>query len=472
MTAALASNVTSLPRARPLPAKAYSWGRRGDGWSLVPVHALRNSPMDRRALLALRDPLTGLPNRTALTFIIDELIRCDRHGSVILLGLDGFKRLNEVAGHRIGDQLLIKVAAILCEQIEGNGGICRYGGSEFAIILPELTSRSEVGRIARRVCRYIDEGSKLANSTSVRARTGAAIFPGDVPGQSDLLQCAGIALRMAMQRPQSDILFYRPSMKASVRSEAAKLALARRCLATAHKLEVCFQPKLDLRSGTVSGYEALLRNRDPRDNGKAPAWIDAASADPELACAMGSLVLDRSLAFLAALKQRGMPGDHVALNVTNAELSTPRWARSLLKALDRQGLEPSAIEIEVHESVLLGNEAKQALLSLGQLHKAGVRISLDDFGTGHASLLHLRTLPVDALKIDRGFVANCHDPDSRAIIRAIIELARALHMSVVAEGIETEQQHQLLIELGCREGQGYYYGKAQPADRWLAGQGC
>lgn len=182
MTAALASNVTSLPRGRPLPAMACSRERRGDGWSLVPVHTLRTSPMGRRAILALRDPLTGLPNRTALTFIIDELIKCDRHGSVILLGLDGFKRLNEVAGHRIGDQLLVEVAAILCEQIEGNGGICRYGGSEFAIILPELTSRSEVGRTARRVCRYIDEGSKLANATSVRARTGAAIFPGGRTG--------------------------------------------------------------------------------------------------------------------------------------------------------------------------------------------------------------------------------------------------------------------------------------------------
>lgn len=419
--------------------------------------------------MALRDPLTGLPNRTAVSHIIDELVRCGRAATLLLLELEGLKRVNEAGGHRAGDELLAEVADILCAQMNAGGGICRYAGTEFAVIMPGHGSEREAVRMARHLCRCIHEQSRLVQAGGVRAVIGAAIFPRHVTQGHDLLQCADIALSMAKQRAHTELIVYRRSMEAAVRSKAAKLATARGRLASRHNLEVCFQPKIDLWTGSVAGYEALLRDRASHEGSKAPAWIKEALAEPDLARAVGQLVLDRSLAFLSALRRQDMPGHQVALNVTYAELSTPRWAGSLLKALDRRGLPASSLEIEVHESVFLGAGTKQALLSLRLLHQAGVRISLDDFGTGHASLLHLRTLPIDGLKIDRGFIASCDDPDSRAIIRAIVDLARALQMGVVAEGVETEQQHQFLVELGCREGQGYYYGRPKPASHWLGG---
>jgi EAL domain-containing protein (putative c-di-GMP-specific phosphodiesterase class I) len=200
---------------------------------------------------------------------------------------------------------------------------------------------------------------------------------------------------------------------------------------------------------------------------RSPAWIAAALEDGSIAADIGTSVQVQALAFVRRLLDAARPDAKVAVNVSSSELRRPGWAIDFLKRIAEARVPSSSIEVEVTESVLLGHAARHTLRSLRVLHEAGVRISLDDFGTGFASLSHLRSCPVDALKIDRSFIRNLWDPEARAIVRSIIELGRTLHMVVVAEGIETAQQHWLLKSLGCLQAQGYLYARPSPPRRWL-----
>lgn len=446
-----------------------SWARGSATWSLIPAAALTKLDARQHPLLALQDTLTGLGNRLALHCILEGLIEVQRPFGLILLDLDGFKVVNDTLGHDRGDQLLQEVASLIQQVSDRQLAVTRLGGDEFAIVAPDISCRRTLMRLASRYCEQLRRELKSCEPIPVRGSAGAALYPQHGGTRSELLKCADVALYDAKRNGRNRAAVFQGCMLSRVRRRAEMLKRASDCLEMVDGVAVAFQPKVDLRTGRICGYEALVRFRDRRGRYRLPDWVKDAFGDIALSKAIGEIVLEKSLAFVKSLIDRDRPDAVVAINVTNSELCSKGWANSLLKKLDDLGISRRAIELEVSESVLLGGASSVACRTLRILHESGIRIGLDDFGTGFASLMHLRSFPIDTLKIDRGFVANLADPESRAIVRAIIDLGRALHMEVVAEGIENEDQHRTLAALGCAMGQGYYHGRPSRAERWIVG---
>jgi EAL domain-containing protein (putative c-di-GMP-specific phosphodiesterase class I) len=226
-----------------------------------------------------------------------------------------------------------------------------------------------------------------------------------------------------------------------------------------------YQPKVSLRTGELCGFEALLRWRHPSAGLRSPDEIKAAFQDQNLACALSDRMIDQVLRDISRWRDQGLAWRHVAINAAAAEFRSGRFAERLLDRLYAAALPTSAIQLEVTETVFLGRGAECVEQALKLLSREGVLIALDDFGTGYASLSHLKQFPVDIIKIDRSFIAGLHsDPDDGAIVAAVINLARSLNIRVVAEGIETEAQHNTLLALGCDFGQGFLYGHPAEPD--------
>lgn len=468
MAVALARNEPQASlKIRNAHAEAGGSSRFADeGWSLIPARALRESAARRHPLLGFQDPLTGLANRLALTHILDGLIDDGCEFGLILLDLDGFKDVNDTLGHDAGDEVLRSVAATLDGAKGSNGAVARLGGDEFAVVADTACRRSLL-QLASRLCEKIGTELKSENFAFIHASAGAALYPSHARSRSELLKCADIALYDAKNKGRNRAVGFQKTMQERVQRRALMLQRAAACLGAPDKLVVTFQPKVDLLAGEVTGYEALLRCRGHHGRLRSPGWIEAAFADDFLSRGIGEVVVDQALDFVQSLLREGRHDAKVAINVTRVELFRRGWANSLLKRIEKEYIPAACVELEVNESVLLGPSSGLVMRNLRELHDAGIRISLDDFGTGYASLQHLRACPVDVLKIDRSFIKSLNDVEVQAIVRAIIDLGRALHMVVIAEGVENERQHRLLKEWGCTEGQGYLYGRPSPQQRWL-----
>ena len=443
------------------------WPTNAGTWSLIPASALSRIDARRHPLLALQDTLTALGNRLAFQCIVEGLIDCERPFGLILLDLDGFKVVNDTLGHDAGDSLLQEVASIINKASEQGMAVTRLGGDEFAIVAPGITCRRALSRIASRYCEWIGRELNSYEPIPIRASAGAALFPSHANSRSEILKCADVALYESKRRGRNRATVFQSCMLQRVEKRAAMLRRASNCLAVHEGVAVVFQPKVWLKDGSISSYEALARFRDAKGCYRNPAWVKAAFDDVLLSRAIGNVVLDKSIAFLKELLKNYRPDARVAINATTSELCSKAWAHSLLSRLDKEGIPHSSIEIEVNESVLLGKSGAYACRTLTMLHEAGVRVALDDFGTGYASLQHLQSFPIDTLKIDQGFIKTLGDPESTAIVRAIVDLGRTLNMEVVAEGIEHIDQHKQLTALGCLLGQGFYYGRPYKSSRWL-----
>jgi diguanylate cyclase (GGDEF)-like protein/PAS domain S-box-containing protein len=416
---------------------------------------------------ATHDPMTLLPNRTLWQARLEEMAAdATERGSgfgMLLLDIDDLKRTNDSLGHDAGDALLRAFAARLATVAPADAVIGRLGGDEFGLIAPSLGEGPALERWGNKLSEqlrkpHLHEGRSLDCGVSM----GAALFGRDGDAADELLKAADLALYASKAAGRGRLTLFHSNLRAEAQQRGSMIRMARQVIADDLVMPY-YQPKVDLRSRTVLGYEALLRWRHPRLGVQLPGSIAAAFDHGEIAVALTQKMLDAVLRDVRQWLEDGHDPGRVAINASAADFTQAGFAESVLEQLVRFAIPTAHIEIEVTETVFLGRGADQVESALRQFARAGVRVALDDFGTGYASLSHLKYYPVDVLKIDRSFVSNIvQDEGDAAIVDAIVRLGGSFGMEVVAEGVETEEQAQLLLRRGCIVGQGFHLGRPQP----------
>jgi diguanylate cyclase (GGDEF)-like protein/PAS domain S-box-containing protein len=419
---------------------------------------------------ANHDMLTKLPNRVVLQQRLEHAIETAAasggHFALLLVDVDHFKQINDTLGHDAGDVLLCTFARRLEAAGRSDDTVARLGGDEFAVLLNGVKTEDELQAAVNSIMEAFAEPCVYSGRMlDCQASIGASIYPSQGTTRADLMKNADVALYAAKSAGRSTFKLFEAEMQAEAQKRSSMLSLAKTALQ--HKWIVpYYQPKVDLRSGTLSGFEALLRWRHPTRGIQPPATIAAGFEDLTLAAEISECIIDTAIRDICAWLDAGIEFKHVAVNASAAEFRQGQFAERLLEKLDAASIPPHHMQIEVTETVFLGRGADYVEKALKTLSAHGISIALDDFGTGFASLSHLKQFPVDILKIDRSFIRDLQmDPDDAAIVDAVINLGRSLNIEVVAEGIETKAQQDMLLALGCHYGQGYLYGKAVPGSR-------
>lgn len=417
---------------------------------------------------ATHDPLTGLMNRAAFQARLDAVIREDRpqdgHLVLLLVDLDGLKDVNDTLGHDAGDALLVETARRL-EHLAGDlGAVARLGGDEFVILLPRQPSVQAALDLADAILRDFRHPLAYGERTlSSRASIGIAVCPAADYAPGELMKDADLALYAAKKQGRNRAVLYAPAM----RRDMTQRVLLNRELTNAMQngaILPYYQPKISLLTGQVVGLEALMRwQRDPHTL-LTPEKFLSAFEDPELAVQLGDAMLRQIALDARSWLEAGHDFGRIAFNLAPAQFTHPGLAAQLLGRVWDAEVEPRHFDVEVTETVFLGRDSEFVAPILDALHAAGMRIVLDDFGTGYAALTHLKQLPIDAVKIDRSFVAHLDsDPFDSAIVCAVLEMGRSLGLRVIAEGVETPSQARFLRARGCEFAQGYLYGHPMPA---------
>ncbi|MEU4570686.1 EAL domain-containing protein [Micromonospora sp. NPDC023956] len=407
--------------------------------------------------LAYADQLTGLPNRLMFTRRLRRAIREESPVSVLLLDLDGFKQVNDRFGHATGDALLVSIADRMRDAVDGDGTVARLGGDEFAVLV-DADRPVSAERLAERLLtalRPADDEEDVGTHPS--ASIGIAEYGPQHATHSDLLRDADIAMYAAKAAGKSAYRICTPALRESAVSRAELIAELRRAVDEG-QLELEFQPIVDLRTGQVRSAEALVRWRHPRLGMLSPGRFLPIAEETGLILPIDRWVIHEACR-AAAVWRRVAPDATVAVNIAAAHLRRPDLIATVTGATAAAGLAPRALTLELTESALI--EGSEAVLDrLRQLRELGIRIAIDDFGTGYSSLSYLHRIPATELKIDRSFVARLgEDARAYATVNMVSSLADAFDLRVVAEGVETDQQHEAVAAIGCAQGQGYLYGR-------------
>jgi len=417
------------------------------------------------------DPLTQLPNRRLLSDRLQQaLIHTERSGklcAVCFLDLDGFKTVNDVYGHAVGDDVLVGVAEHLKSVLRANDTLARLGGDEF-VLVAAVASADECTLILDRVLQVarqpVNAGGQLI---SLSASIGASLYPADHGDPDTLLRHADQAMYQAKQAGKNRYQLFDPEIDRQ--SQAHRLQLAQLGVALeAHQLVLFYQPKVDLVNGEVMGVEALIRWQHPQMGLLQPGQFLPSMYGSDLEQPLGEWVIETALQQMETWLDQGIT-TQISVNVSANHLLQPDFSDRLADVLARHPrIPPSDLELEVLETAAIA-DMELAVDILGRCAALGVRFSLDDFGTGYSSLTYLRKLPVNTLKIDQSFVRNMLTvPEDLSIVHGVIDLAATFHRQVIAEGVETLAHGARLRELGCRHGQGYGIAQPMPADQFPA----
>ncbi|CAJ0688996.1 putative bifunctional diguanylate cyclase/phosphodiesterase [Ralstonia holmesii] len=419
------------------------------------------------AYLALHDNLTKLSNRVLLEDRLTQAIRTaereKRRFALMFMDLDGFKAVNDVYGHHVGDLLLIDVAQRIGARVRQQDTVARVGGDEF-VVLACVDDPEDAGTLADALLEVVREpfmagGHELRVSTSI----GIAIYPGNGDNQHDLLTNADAAMYHAKGLGRNAYSFFEPSMNADVHHQLQLVQDLRRAVER-HELVLHYQPKFNAPNGPIMGVEALVRWQHPQ-RGLVPAdeFIPLAEKTG-LIVPLGAWVLDEACRQMAQWHREGRTAWTVAVNLSALQFGHAALIDTVRDTLARHALDPRSLTLEITESTAM-RDVDASLQILQQLDAMGVRISIDDFGTGYSSLLYLKRLPASELKIDRGFVRDlAHDTEDAAIVSAIVALGQTLNLRIVAEGVETAEQQAFLTRLGCHSLQGYLLGRPMTAE--------
>ncbi|HEX5802519.1 MAG TPA: EAL domain-containing protein [Azospira sp.] len=417
--------------------------------------------------LAYNDSLTGLPNRMLFVDYLNQAIkRSAADGgllAVLFLDLDRFKYINDTLGHEAGDQLLATMAQRLKGCVRTDDCVARLGGDEFTVMLDELPNIGVAASVAQNICRTISaplviNGHEIVITTSI----GISVFPDDGQDVSHLLRHADTAMYRAKQSG-SGFCYYEAAMEAAL-ADRLKMENALRRALERDEIVVFYQPVVDAEHGRIVGVEALVRWLHPERGLVAPAEFIPLAEETGLILPLGERVLKCACAQAKAWIDAGLSNFYVAVNLSAKQMEQPELRAIILAALSESGLPPEALVLEITESVLM-ERAREPVGILDDLRSLGIRLSIDDFGTGYSSLAYLKHLPADNLKIDRSFIQDIpDDADAVSIVTGIIALAHSLRMKVVAEGVETPVQRDILISLGCDSLQGYLISKPVPAE--------
>jgi diguanylate cyclase (GGDEF)-like protein len=422
----------------------------------------RRQADERIAHLAHYDALTDLPNRVLFRDRLERELKKLRRGgqlAVLYIDIDEFKSVNDSLGHPVGDELLKAVALRLSGCVRETDFVARLGGDEFAVVQTAVKSPADVMDLVTRIYQAIRAPVEcLGHQLVTDASIGIALAPQDGTDLDQLLKSADLAMYGAKSDGRRTYRFFERVMDARVRARRA-LELDLRQAIAGGQFEIVYQPVVNLRSGAVSGCEALLRWRHPERGMVSPAEFIPVAEDIGLISELGEWVLASACAEAASWP------DHIrlAVNVSPVQFRNHTLALHVASALAASGLAANRLELEITEAVLIRDD-ETALAILHQLRAVGVRIALDDFGTGYSSLSYLQRFPFDKIKIDRCFVSELAEPDgSSSIVQAVVNIAAARNMTTTAEGVETEAQRDLLRALGCTEMQGFLFSKAVPA---------
>ena len=421
--------------------------------------------------LAYHEPVTELPNRTALQRDLRLALEVLQVGTgelgLLLINLNYFRDINDALGHQNGDLLLRQAGERLRRAVGASGRVASLGGDEFAVLLPELSGRRDIERTVSAMQDCLQQPFQIAGiPIKMDATVGVAVSPRDGDTPEVLWRHADVALRTAKQH-HTPYLHYDPAID---RSDPNRLALASELLSALREgqLLLHFQPKLALATGRTVGVEALVRWNHPARGLLLPDHFIPLAERTGIINPLTTWVVDHALRHGLALAQAGLPLD-LSVNLSARNLHDPSFCPALLKALDAIDFPLSRLTLEITETAIMTDPGR-AKAALTELHHAGIHLSMDDFGIGESSLAYLKDLPITKMKIDKSFVVGFREPRNAAIVRSAIDLGRNLGLSVTAEGIEDEATYLALRDLGCELGQGYFFSKPLPMEplvTWL-----
>lgn len=423
--------------------------------------------------MAFHDALTGLPNRTLLLERLEHgVVRCLRERgrlSVTYIDLDRFKNINDGLGHNVGDLLLQEVARRLKQRVRELDTVARLGGDEFVVLMEDLKEPEHCANLAQELITEISKPMELqGHSVEIGASMGMAFFPEDGDDPLELMKRADMAMYAAKDAGRNTYRFFQQEMLERTNHRLTLEMELRRAVVEGH-LVLHYQPKVDLLSGRPMGVEALVRWCHPEDGLRLPNSFIPLAEESGLILDIGNWVLEEACRQAAVWQASGSP-IIIAINVSARQLAENDLAERIEDCTRRHGISPDLLEVEVTETTAMAQPKEVAGL-FARLRNLGVSVALDDFGTGYSSLAYLRRLPIDVLKVDRSFVMDAdRDEEDAQIVKTILSLGEILKMRVVAEGIETAAQLELLKSLGCGSGQGYLFSKPLSAARvkaWL-----
>ncbi|MBL8360091.1 MAG: EAL domain-containing protein [Rubrivivax sp.] len=427
--------------------------------------------------LAFHDPLTGLPNRRRFIERLEDALAAaaatpPRPFAVMYLDFDSFKAINDRYGHGAGDELLVQLGQRIHERLRPQDLVARLGGDEFAVLVPDLGHEKDAIGLAERLLEALARPLQLRGGVQTVATASIGITFSSL-GYTDadaVLRDADNALYKAKHAGRARYAVFDAGLHAAV-SERLRLAGQLRDAVATGQLTVEYQPLVELATLRLTGFEALVRWAHPQRGTLHPAQFLALAEEAGLMPQLSDFVLHCACQQLRRWQQleAQWAGLTMSVNVSATDLAQPGFVARVGRALLEAGVDPASLTLEIREDTLMGRDGLPAVLQ--GLSDLGVRLAVDDFGTGASPLVHLARLPVDSLKIDRSFVARLkHGPEDEAVVQAIVQVARTLRKAIVAEGIENEAQSELLQRLGCTVGQGFHLGKplsAQAARAWL-----
>jgi diguanylate cyclase (GGDEF)-like protein/PAS domain S-box-containing protein len=412
---------------------------------------------------AEHDFLTGLPNRMLLNDRVNQaIILAERHRkkvAMLFLDLDGFKHINDSLGHPIGDKLLQSLAKRLVDCVRGSDTVSRQGGDEFVVLLSEVEQSEDAAIAARRMLKAVAEAHPIdKHDLHVTTSIGVSVYPDDGLDAETLIKNADTAMYQAKENGQQSYQFFKPAMNVRAVERQSIEESLRRALER-QEFALHYQPKINLRTGQITGAEALLRWAHPIRGPVSPAQFIPVAEDCGLILPIGNWVLREACQQARVWVDAGLPLGTMAVNISAIEFRDENFLDGVLAILKDTGLDPRFLELELTESVLM-KHAESTVSILKKLRARGVQVAVDDFGTGYSSLSYLRKFSIDALKIDQSFVRQITTvPDETTIVTAVISMGRNLNLRVVAEGVETQEELTFLQAHQCDEAQGYYFSR-------------
>ena len=431
----------------------------------------------RLAHLAYHDPLTHLPNRLAFESHLTQALRLAEretgHAALMLIDLDNFKNINDTLGHHVGDELLALVAQRLRECVRASDMVARLGGDEFVVLLPDVDGPMTAARVANKIQTALADSYTVANHMLYATPSiGISLYPTDGQDTNTLLRNADTAMYHAKSAGRNNHQFYAARMNAAA-GERLQLENALRQAIAGITPKDCefslhFQAQINARTQRVCGLEALLRWHNPTFGMVSPMRFIHIAEETGLIQPLGDWVIWEACRLIRAMRERGISGITVAINISAQQLRHENLLLMVQGALSCYELSPADIELEVTESTAMQNP-EVTLSILDQLAAMGIKLAIDDFGTGYSSLAYLKHLPIKRLKLDRSFVTDIEtDANDASICAATIALGHSLGLELVAEGVETEVQREFLSRLGCDILQGYLYSKPLPFEETVA----
>jgi diguanylate cyclase (GGDEF)-like protein len=417
--------------------------------------------------LAYHDGLTGLPNRSLFSKLLNQSIslaqRNHKKLAVLFLDLDHFKHINDTLGHDAGDQLLQEVAERLKSCLRDSDTVARLGGDEFVVMLPQLDESAYVLTVAKKIVATVAKPFTLSGQEfGVTASIGISTYPDDGLDEQTLTKNADIAMYKVKEEGKNNFQLYSEKLQAES-LERLTLESSLRNALEKKELELYYQAKRDVISGKVTGMEALLRWQHPDLGMVAPLRFLQVADDIGLLIPIGNWVIKTACEQNVRWQQEGLPRLSIAVNLTAKQFFNDNLCASIVTALKETGMDASLLELEISEHVLM-QDVDKALQVLNRLKEIGVRIAIDNFGVGYSSLAMLKQFPLDAIKIDRTFIRDIADAGvDKALAQAIVTMGKSLGLTVVAQGVETQEQADFLKNNACDEVQGFYFNKPMPA---------